>query len=451
MTLNGADPIQPLEMRYEDGTQFVTGIWKFAIGEPETVMISFDPVLGDEQPESVQVEKGEKLAYAITPPSLSDIEEPGIIYRHTGWIDAYSTPWNELTALTDIALTATRQGLINDISVLFEIPHAGETANAPTLPSGALYEVDNWYLLDSSYYDVEGPLEEQEYILSLHIAPAESLTFLSQPDNYDSLDYSGSFTVNGESVSVHFDTEYNVLDIEYTFKVLPANVAYTCTSGDGSKWTKGSGVTADFTFSRSADDDTTFRHFTGIKVDDAAVAADQYLAAPGSVILNLSAAYLETLAVGEHTLTAEFDDGSADAVFTIVKNDGSGTDDSGKDDSGSDDSGTDSSGKDNSGKNSSGSDRSGSNGNSYSSSGSSNQRSTGSSGSQDATRTTIAPRQAAGTSGFKTTSAASSGKSTTSRATSAAHTADESNSLFWTVLAMLSGIILVSTTRKIYR
>ncbi|SEO71331.1 Ig-like domain-containing protein [Denitrobacterium detoxificans] len=96
-------------------------------------------------------------------------------------------------------------------------------------------------------------------------------------------------------------------------------VSYRSAEGDGLQWTRGSSATADFTFKRSVDDDATFSHFTGIQVDGEDVDAANYTAEPGSVIVKLKPAYLETLAVGEHTLTAMFDDaGSVDARFEVL-------------------------------------------------------------------------------------------------------------------------------------
>lgn len=113
------------------------------------------------------------------------------------------------------------------------------------------------------------------------------------------------------------------------------DVIYRNTAGDGTQWTKGSTATAVFTFNRTIDDGSTFSHFTGIKVDGRDVAESDYTAEPGSVIVELKPAYLETLAAGEHTITALFDDGNnASAKFTIAdKNSGGGG--SGKDGKGS--------------------------------------------------------------------------------------------------------------------
>lgn len=88
---------------------------------------------------------------------------------------------------------------------------------------------------------------------------------------------------------------------------------------NGTQWTKGSSATADFTFKRSVDDNVAFSHFAGIQVDGKDVDAADYTAEPGSVVVKLKPAYLETLAVGEHTLTAVFDDaGNVDASFEVL-------------------------------------------------------------------------------------------------------------------------------------
>ena len=97
-------------------------------------------------------------------------------------------------------------------------------------------------------------------------------------------------------------------------------IVYTNTAGDGNVWTKGSNVTSDFTFKRNVDDQTAFSHFTKAQVDGKDLASADYTAESGSVIIKLNPSFLETLAVGEHTLTAFFDDGnSADAKFTVVE------------------------------------------------------------------------------------------------------------------------------------
>ena len=96
-----------------------------------------------------------------------------------------------------------------------------------------------------------------------------------------------------------------------------ANVRYEFTQGMGQMWTKGSGVTADFEVTRYPDDDPCFELFTGIEIDGTAVDESMYRAEEGCVELYLSADYMQTLAVGRHTIRANFEDGFADTYFFV--------------------------------------------------------------------------------------------------------------------------------------
>ena len=108
-------------------------------------------------------------------------------------------------------------------------------------------------------------------------------------------------------------------------------ISYRAVSGNGNVWHKGSDDTCDFTFKRSYNDASTFDHFTGIRVDGKKVDEENYTSESGSVIISLQPEYLKTLAVGKHTLTAEFDDGSAKAKFKVVASKGSGGTNTGDD------------------------------------------------------------------------------------------------------------------------
>ena len=109
-----------------------------------------------------------------------------------------------------------------------------------------------------------------------------------------------------------------------TIKVLskeaqkPDAVTYQNVSGDGNVWYRGSRATSDFVFKRSADDASTIDHFTGIRVDGKRVDEANYTKESGSVVIKLKPTYLETLALGDHTLKAQFNDGSASARFTVA-------------------------------------------------------------------------------------------------------------------------------------
>lgn len=64
-------------------------------------------------------------------------------------------------------------------------------------------------------------------------------------------------------------------------------------------------------YERSQDDQATFEHFAGVKVDDEVMSATAYDAKSGSVVLSLKSSYLQGLSAGTHTLEPQFDDGTA--------------------------------------------------------------------------------------------------------------------------------------------
>lgn len=96
-------------------------------------------------------------------------------------------------------------------------------------------------------------------------------------------------------------------------------ISYRNTKGNGNVWVKGSTEVSSFEFKRSENDETTYRRFVKALVDGKELPASAYSVAPGSLIINLKPAYLETLAVGEHTLTVLFNDGDSSAKFTVTK------------------------------------------------------------------------------------------------------------------------------------
>lgn len=102
-------------------------------------------------------------------------------------------------------------------------------------------------------------------------------------------------------------------------KLDPKDVYYEAVKGAGQEWAKGSKTAAEFTFKRSLYDETAIEHFKTIKVDGKDVDAKNFEAKAGSIIITLKPEYLETLAVGEHTLTASFDDGKDVSVKFVIK------------------------------------------------------------------------------------------------------------------------------------
>ena len=86
---------------------------------------------------------------------------------------------------------------------------------------------------------------------------------------------------------------------------------YKITEGANNTWTQNSNGT--LTFRANGD----FSKFTGVKVDGNSISSDKYNAASGSTVITLKKDYLDTLSVGNHTLTVVYNDGECNAKFEI--------------------------------------------------------------------------------------------------------------------------------------
>ncbi|MBR7020496.1 MAG: LPXTG cell wall anchor domain-containing protein [Lachnospiraceae bacterium] len=145
--------------------------------------------------------------------------------------------------------------------------------------------------------------------------------------------YLETVALGDHKVSIHFVGEDQDVDVTLHVKSRdpetedPAEEPekkeheYYLFSGDNGVHTKTTDETLTFVFKcKGTDTDETYHHFAAMNMDGAIASTINYNAAAGSLVLTLTAEYLESLALGEHTLTALFDDGNdVDAHFTIVE------------------------------------------------------------------------------------------------------------------------------------
>ena len=128
---------------------------------------------------------------------------------------------------------------------------------------------------------------------------AEAEKILATKEGYDAL-------TDHEKSLVSEDAKKKLDDL------VASLTAYDIVKGDGSSWTEDSNGTISFTANGA------FSKFVGIKVDGVDVDKANYEAKAGSTIITLKASYLDTLKVGEHTITVVYNDGSTDGTFKIV-------------------------------------------------------------------------------------------------------------------------------------
>ena len=116
------------------------------------------------------------------------------------------------------------------------------------------------------------------------------------------------------SANLGMDACLGLYDDYYPLYVLLGQadpVAYAMTASPASY----AGDGADLVFVSSAD----FADFLAVRVDGAVLDPANYVAKAGSTAVTFKAAYLDTLAEGEHTLTVLSKDGEASASFTVSR------------------------------------------------------------------------------------------------------------------------------------
>ena len=95
---------------------------------------------------------------------------------------------------------------------------------------------------------------------------------------------------------------------------IAALIGYSVTEGANGSRTKGSTDSFTLTVKRSEDDDTCFSHYQETLIDGEKA---EVTAESGSTVVTIDADTLETLSVGEHTVTVKFDDGEAETKLTV--------------------------------------------------------------------------------------------------------------------------------------
>jgi hypothetical protein len=105
----------------------------------------------------------------------------------------------------------------------------------------------------------------------------------------------------------------NTVTIKAIFEKIPNDVSqYKIIRGANSSWETGTNANIEITCNGD------FSKFIGLKIDGVMLGTENYTAVSGSTIVTLKAAYIETLAIGEHTLEFLYEGGSVQTEFTIL-------------------------------------------------------------------------------------------------------------------------------------
>ena len=211
----------------------------------------------------------------------------------------------------------TKKKLIASGTVDLRNPEADyepATATKRTQPIEADTYYDYTIWLNPTYYTAQ-----KGHRLELYVVPFLSYaTYGSAEDRDYMLQRQGL----DSSSAMNIRTDYSfTIQNGASFAALPLveEVSYALADTGEATWSKGSTGTLAFTWKRTIHDPETFRHFAGVVVDGAVTEPSNYGAKAGSAVVSLSAKYLDSLAEGDHTIYARFDDGTgAQATFKVV-------------------------------------------------------------------------------------------------------------------------------------
>lgn len=114
------------------------------------------------------------------------------------------------------------------------------------------------------------------------------------------------------------DTDTEITgDTNYVYTYAEDPVYTVTVEGDG--FVPGSGKDMVITVKCSINDSQTFSKFVSAKVDGSDLSDENCEKAPGSLILTIKSAYLDTLSTGSHSIEITFADGTAMAAINIAK------------------------------------------------------------------------------------------------------------------------------------
>lgn len=124
--------------------------------------------------------------------------------------------------------------------------------------------------------------------------------------------------VNNELPDYSFSDD-NPPEVDQPTPSQPENsvAEYTNESGSKIKWSAKSNEDLHIIIHSSINDSETFEKFVNLTIDGKIVDQKNYTAKSGSLKLSIKADYLNTLSVGDHSLSANFKDGKSELNLTI--------------------------------------------------------------------------------------------------------------------------------------
>lgn len=240
-----------------------------------------------------------------------------VLFQKAGYDDVWSQVMHVLPEWTNVAINMLRSDKPKGTSSAVnaddpESPYVDITfdqymkASADFAPT---VTVNGTPVTNATWVSVVAGTDEAGNEAPLSLTLRVPLAGLVEPGDTATVTVADAYSYAGKQMAAPYSATVTVPDNATYYYVAPDEVA---------TYTKGSNKALKFTFKRSSYDNRTFDRFEGILMDGTAVDASNYKAVAGSAVITLSASYLESLAEGDHTLTAQFADGSATAPLKVA-------------------------------------------------------------------------------------------------------------------------------------
>ncbi len=214
LTVGKTSPIKPAEISYADGCYTISGVFRFTVGTPQEVTVTYD-MQGHGQPqEPMKVPEGTILRYECEMPDPGVVSEGGSALNFKGWEDPDGRTWEDITVVSDTTLKAVWLKVIDTVNISYRLPEKDEPVDVTmfSVPEGAPYKVTSAGIMNQEWSDVDKITEDGEYILKVVVTPDDDATVLSETDESGEKEYIISYVTNGQAREV----DYSTFDCYYT-------------------------------------------------------------------------------------------------------------------------------------------------------------------------------------------------------------------------------------------
>ena len=304
------------------GSHTLTIVWTSIDGDELMKTIEVTAELGKTIAEAVEdVELFEKDGYVA-----EEVFVPKPMSEYSTEFEMYIDNIEDTAIEKDTIVYYPMIKLINEVELSLDPPVSGDETTTPkkedawdwanqTNRPKISADSDEYYVMDelSLWVDNFGDIPRNPFVGTFE----SSKTYNGHTMVVNNYGYrfssDATFTIENATV---VNNNHGFIDFSVEIK----DARYTNIQGAGNIWYKGSNVTSDFTFKRDVHDELTYSKCIGFLVDGKPLDPKNYTTEEGSIIIKLKPSYLETLSVGEHTLTALFEDGNSVTVKFYVRN-----------------------------------------------------------------------------------------------------------------------------------